>query len=90
MTGIEIIPGEKERIELMSFEQSLKLIKGGFRCSRIGWNGRGMYIALQTPTPESKMTKPYIYMRTVQGDYIPWLASQSDLLSEDWVVSVGV
>ena len=31
------------------------------------------------------MTLPYLYMRTVQGDLVPWLASQTDLLAEDWV-----
>jgi len=32
------------------------------------------------------MTLPYIYMRTVQGDFVPWLASQTDLLAEDWYI----
>jgi 3-deoxy-D-arabino-heptulosonate 7-phosphate (DAHP) synthase len=27
----------------------------------------------------------YIAMRTVDGTVVPWLASQSDILSEDWV-----
>ncbi len=31
-----------------------------------------------------RMTLPYIYMSTVQGDLVPWLASQTDLLAEDW------
>lgn len=26
----------------------------------------------------------YIYMKTAQENIIPWLASQSDMLSEDW------
>lgn len=43
-----------------------------------------MYIELKRPNPFSDMTVPYIYMKTIQGDYVPWLASQSDLLSEDW------
>jgi hypothetical protein len=32
------------------------------------------------------MTLPYIFMKTVQGDLVPWLASQTDLLAEDWSV----
>lgn len=27
---------------------------------------------------------PYIMMKTAQGEFVPWLASQTDLLSEDW------
>ena len=46
-----------------------------------------MWIALQTPDANSKMTLPYIYMSTAQGDLVPWLASQTDLLSEDWEVA---
>lgn len=30
--------------------------------------------------------RPYIAMLTVQGDVVPWLASQSDILEDDWVV----
>jgi hypothetical protein len=30
------------------------------------------------------MSLPYIYMRTAQGDLVPWLASQTDMLAEDW------
>lgn len=55
------------------------------RYARNGWNGANMYIALQTPSPESMMTLPYIYMYTVQGGHVPWLASQTDMLSKDWV-----
>lgn len=33
------------------------------------------------------MTLPYIYMRTVQGDLVPWLASQTDLLANDWTLA---
>jgi hypothetical protein len=43
-----------------------------------------MHLALQTPDEHSKMTLPYIYMFTAQGDLVPWLASQTDVLSNDW------
>lgn len=29
---------------------------------------------------------PHIDMQTAQGDFVPWLASQTDLLSDDWEV----
>jgi hypothetical protein len=28
--------------------------------------------------------RPYIAMKTAQGDVVPWVASQSDVLAEDW------
>lgn len=27
---------------------------------------------------------PYIMMRTADGSFVPWLASQTDILAEDW------
>ena len=56
------------------------------RWSRRGWNGPGQFIELQVPDEFSKMTKPYFYITTVQGDLVPWLASQTDLLAEDWYI----
>jgi hypothetical protein len=35
------------------------------------------------------MTLPDIYMSTAQGDLVPWLASQTDVLSTDWDVVNG-
>ena len=72
--------------DLMDFGGALAVLKGGHRVAREGWNGKGMSLALQTPDAHSKMSLPYIYMRTVQGDLVPWLASQTDLLADDWLV----
>ncbi len=27
---------------------------------------------------------PYVMMRTVDGSFVPWLCSQTDLLADDW------
>lgn len=63
------------------------------RYARKGWNGKGIYISMQVPDEGSKMTLPYIYMVTtglvsedphaVRG-IVPWLASQTDMLADDW------
>ena len=55
------------------------------RFTRKGWNGKDQYIQIQNPDKHSKMTRPYVYIKTVQGDLVPWLASQTDLLADDWV-----
>lgn len=66
------------------FGWALTALKDGFRVTRTGWNGKGMWLALQVPDEMSKMTLPYIYMTTVKGDRVPWLASQTDMLATDW------
>jgi Protein of unknown function (DUF2829) len=59
-------------------------LESGERVQRAGWNGKGMYLELQVPDAHSKMTLPYVYMKTAQGDLVPWLCSQTDFLAEDW------
>lgn len=68
----------------MNFGQALEELKDGASLCRAGWNGKDMYIALQVPDEHSKMTLPYIYMKTVGDDLVPWVASQTDLLADDW------
>lgn len=69
-----------------SFSWALEKLKRGEIVARTGWNGKGQFIKLQPPTETSKMTLPYIYITTVSGDLVPWLASQTDLLAEDWEI----
>jgi Protein of unknown function (DUF2829) len=63
---------------------AVKELHNGRRVRRSGWNGKGMWLALQVPDAHSKMTLPYVYMSTAQGDLVPWLCNQSDLLALDW------
>lgn len=70
----------------MNFGQAIEALKQGKKVARAGWNGKNMHLELQRPDAHSKMTLPYIYMYTAQGDNVPWLASQTDMLSEDWTV----
>ena len=79
--------------EIFDFGEALKRLKKGKRVYRIGWNGVGMWLKLQRPDEHSKMTHPYIYIEYLpnpkhhmypNGSRTPWLASQADLLAEDW------
>lgn len=72
----------------MNFGQAIEAMKTGAKVTREGWNGKGMWLALQVPDQHSKMQQPYIYMCPVGGKLVPWLASQSDMLAEDWQVIV--
>ena len=69
----------------MRFGEAIEHARNGKKIAREGWNGKNMYIQLQVPDEHSKMTLPYIYMKTVQGDLVPWLASQTDMLADDWM-----
>lgn len=73
-------------MEDMCFGTALAHLKDGKHIARRGWNGRGMWLGLQRPDDSSLMTLPYIYMKTADNHLVPWLASQTDVLGEDWVV----
>lgn len=77
----------------MNFGEALEALKEGKKVARKGWNGKGIFIGLQRPDEHSKMTSPYIFidttgLQTTNPDApksrVPWLASQTDMLSEDW------
>lgn len=69
------------------FGCAIAWLKRGKYVTREGWNGKGMYLGLQVPDENSMNTLPYIYMITVTGDRVPWLASQTDMLASDWYIS---
>lgn len=71
-------------------------MKSGEKVYRRGWNGKGIFIELQAPDEHSKMSHPYIYIDTtrlesnnpnVKRNLVPWLASQTDMLAEDWEIA---
>lgn len=83
----------------MNFGDALSYVKNGRRVARAGWNGKNMFIFLvpgstfrvnRAPLlgiyPEGTEIQyhAHIDMKTAQGYVVPWLASQADLLSEDW------
>ncbi len=86
--------------EKLSFSEALELLKAGLCVARSGWNGKGMYLYLVAGSqfmvnrpPLNQLLKEgtvvnyraHIDMKTADGSFVPWLASQSDLLEDDWV-----
>jgi hypothetical protein len=75
-----------------SFGRALNHLKAGDRVARTGWNGKGMCLFLvhgsSFPNPDGTKINysPHIDMKTAQGELVPWVASQTDLLSEDWIL----
>jgi hypothetical protein len=69
-------------------------LKNNYLARRAGWNGVNMFIIQVNSSgfgDNSKIpigeSRPFIMMYDAQGMYVPWLASQTDILAEDWEVS---
>lgn len=82
-------------IATFNFGEAIKYLKRGFKVARKGWNGKGIYLELQVPDEHSKMTLPYVYIVTsslitdnphAPKGCVPWLASQTDMLADDWYI----
>ena len=84
-----VAEGSEQRL---TFGDAIHFLKAGKRVARAGWNGKGLWLELQVPDAHSKMTLPYIFMsypenaKNTPGARVPWLASQTDALSADWMV----
>ena len=80
--------------EAMTFGLALECLKKGMHVCRAGWNGKGMWLELQLPDKHSKMTLPYVFLnypadaQNTPGARVPWLASQTDMLAEDWRIVI--
>ena len=87
--------------EEMNFGEALLRIRGGGRCTRAGWNGKGMFVYLvpaasypvQTGAAKAhfgeKAMVPYnAYMALVgaNGTVSTWVPSVSDCLAKDWMM----
>ena len=82
----------------MDFGKAIQLLKEGKRVARQGWNGKNQYIELATNISyinanketinaehESIGNKAIAFVGT-SGVQLGWLASQADMLAEDWIV----
>ena len=85
----------------LSFGDAIVYMKQGYKVARLGWNGKGMFIFL-VPGSEFTVNRPpllgiyeegtevryhaHIDMKTANGQIVPWLASQTDMLAEDWLI----
>ena len=87
--------------DCMNFGLAIEAAKKGAKITRRGWNGKGMFLyyvpegryPARTDAAKSIATEDgkvdygaYIAMKTAQGNVVPWLASQTDILADDWEV----
>ncbi len=71
----------------MNFSDGLARLKKGYRLTRLGWNGRNMFLMIVHPEvlpSEVDHYLSYIELKTVQDKRVPWVASHTDLLADDW------
>lgn len=85
----------------MNFGDALSNLKVGQKVARAGWNGKDMFIFL-VPGSQFQVNRPpllgiypagtiidyhaHIDMKTADNQVVPWLASQTDILAEDWEI----
>lgn len=83
----------------LTFGDAVAELKAGKKVARAGWNGKGMFLFL-VPGSTFKVNRPpllgiypeghevnycpHIDMKTADDRVVPWLASQTDVLAEDW------
>jgi hypothetical protein len=84
----------------MNFGEALEKAKNGSKITRSGWSGGGMFIffnpssditvsagrplAASFPIGTKIHCREYLMMKTANDEIVPWVASQSDLLCDDW------
>lgn len=77
-----------------TFGKALEWMWDGEKVTRKGWNNPNIWLEIQTPDENSKMTEPYIYMcKTTREPYqtetttkrFPSTLSCESLLADDWM-----
>lgn len=85
----------------ISFGLAVEAMRKGCKVARHGWNGKGMFLFL-VPGSTFKVNRPpllgiypeghevnylpHVDMKTADNKVVPWLASQADILSDDWMI----
>lgn len=81
-------------VDGLTFGLAIETLKAGKRVARAGWNGKGMYLEHYPANSWARLfgnttdieNAPFIGMKTADNKLVPWLASQTDVLAEDWTI----
>jgi hypothetical protein len=100
----EVFEAAYRRTDGMSFGLAIEAAKKGMRIARKGWNGKNQYVELGTDfqytcaasdIPGSVGvqhtdigSKALVFVGT-RGSQVGWLASQADMLADDWHIVEG-
>ena len=82
----------------MKFGEAIEFVKSGYKASRDGWNGKEQYIELATNISYVNRSGEVVNVNHdaignqaiafvgTSGIQLGWLASQADMLANDWIV----
>lgn len=98
----EVFEKAYRTVDALSFGLAVEALKQGKKVARAGWNGKGMWLSLvkkghydvgcdtvgyDPNKPDSQLElSPWIGMKTADNKFVPWLASQTDVLADDWQI----
>ena len=75
---------------MFDFGQAITELKAGNKVARSGWNGKGMHLEIADVSDvyhdNGLKLDAFIYMKTSGNTMVPWLASQTVVLAEDWQI----
>ena len=87
--------------DTLTFGDAIANLKLGYKLARTGWNGKSMFVFLVSGSTFQVNRAPllgiypfgtiidyrsHIDMKTADGSVVPWVASQTDILAEDWQI----
>lgn len=87
-----------QSVETLTFSKALELLKEGKKMKRVTWNGKDQYIFISKKVVITDLegkehiaenncfgSKVIVFVNPKLGMQVGWLASQADILSEDWI-----
>ena len=88
-----------QEVEQFDFGVAIRHLKDDKQVARVNWNGKGMFLFIISGGDVAKLNKfgfgeyqnepeftRAIFMRTADNKLVPWTASQTDVLADDWVI----
>lgn len=97
----EVFDAAYRQTDGLTFGLAIEALKLGKKVARAGWNGKGMWLIYINPIGQGINDEvpyyqvkllgeygllPWIGMKTFDNKFVPWLASQTDVLADDWVI----
>jgi len=87
--------------ETLGIGGAVSALQAGNKVARKNWNGKGMFLFLKksytyracdaiehgcADINDIVHMSSSVWMKTANGQVVPWLCSQTDLLANDWVI----
>ena len=72
--------------ETLTFGQAIVAMKKGKGVRLPKWSP-DVFISIQSPDENSKMTAPYFYVTSRFG-LVPWIPTMIEMFSEEWAIAL--